>query len=161
MFSRNLEIFIIILLLREFMTWYMWQRACLYLLALPDCRYNVREGSAVISMDELQFAASQGECEALCDQVKHSIQLYAINTHFQIHSTVCLLILLHVFGYPCNQRLRDLQVFIQTYCSLMAYVQYLMWRLQVKWCYCTYVPVTAYVLHFLRFVDCASCYDSW
>jgi hypothetical protein len=22
-------------------------------------------------MDELQFAASQGECEALCDQVKH------------------------------------------------------------------------------------------
>ncbi|XP_021930316.1 uncharacterized protein LOC110834946 [Zootermopsis nevadensis] len=38
--------------------------------SLPDCRYNVREGSAVISMDELQFAASQGECEALCDQAR-------------------------------------------------------------------------------------------
>jgi len=50
-------------------------------------------------MDELQFAASQGECEALCDQVKHSIKLYAINIHFQIRSTVCLLILLHVVGY--------------------------------------------------------------
>ncbi|XP_033606986.1 uncharacterized protein LOC111863521 isoform X3 [Cryptotermes secundus] len=38
--------------------------------SLPDCRYNVREGTAVISMDELQFAASQGECEALCDQAR-------------------------------------------------------------------------------------------
>nr|CAD7262146.1 unnamed protein product [Timema shepardi] len=38
--------------------------------SLPDCRYNVRQGSAVISMDELQFAASQGECEALCDQAR-------------------------------------------------------------------------------------------
>ncbi|XP_069693489.1 uncharacterized protein [Periplaneta americana] len=38
--------------------------------SLPDCRYNVRSGSAVISMDELQFAASQGECEALCDQAR-------------------------------------------------------------------------------------------
>ncbi|XP_047103996.1 uncharacterized protein LOC124722900 [Schistocerca piceifrons] len=38
--------------------------------SLPDCRYNVREGSAVISMDELQFAANQAECEALCDQAR-------------------------------------------------------------------------------------------
>ncbi|CAG2054540.1 unnamed protein product, partial [Timema podura] len=38
--------------------------------SLPDCRYNVRQGSSVISMDELQFAASQGECEALCDQAR-------------------------------------------------------------------------------------------
>jgi hypothetical protein len=49
-------------------------------------------------MDELQFAASQGECAALCDQVKRSIQLYAINIRFQIRSTVCLLILLHVLA---------------------------------------------------------------
>lgn len=49
----------------------MWEVGCICFIALPDCRYNVREGSAVISMDELQFAASQGECEALCDQVKH------------------------------------------------------------------------------------------
>ncbi|XP_046406709.1 uncharacterized protein LOC124171575 isoform X1 [Ischnura elegans] len=36
--------------------------------SLPDCRYNIRSDSTVISMDELQFAASQAECEVLCDQ---------------------------------------------------------------------------------------------
>ena len=68
----------------------------------------MREGSAVISMDELQFAASQGECEALCDQVKHYIQLYAISVHFQIRSTVCLLILLHVLG-SCDRASRNVK----------------------------------------------------
>lgn len=38
--------------------------------ALPDCRYHPRPDNSVISMDELQFAASQGECEALCDQAR-------------------------------------------------------------------------------------------
>ncbi|KAK3908976.1 Protein let-653 [Frankliniella fusca] len=38
--------------------------------SLPDCRYNVRPGFSVVSMDELQFAASQSECEALCDQAR-------------------------------------------------------------------------------------------
>jgi PAN domain len=38
--------------------------------ALPDCRYHPRQDNSVISMDELQFAASQGECEALCDQAR-------------------------------------------------------------------------------------------
>jgi hypothetical protein len=28
-------------------------------------------------MDELQFAASQGECEALCDQVKNIFMKHA------------------------------------------------------------------------------------
>ncbi|XP_059489112.1 uncharacterized protein LOC132204551 isoform X2 [Neocloeon triangulifer] len=37
---------------------------------LPDCRYHPRPDNAVLSMDELQFAASQGECEALCDQAR-------------------------------------------------------------------------------------------
>jgi len=49
-------------------------------------------------MDELQFAASQGECEALCDQVKHNFHLYAISVHFRIRSTVCFLILRHVLA---------------------------------------------------------------
>jgi hypothetical protein len=36
---------------------------------LPDCRYTARQDVAVISMDELQFAASREDCQSLCDHV--------------------------------------------------------------------------------------------
>ena len=37
---------------------------------LPDCRYAGRpDGSLTVSMDQVEFAQSQGECESLCDQV--------------------------------------------------------------------------------------------
>lgn len=39
---------------------------------LPDCRYTSRQDVSVISMDELQFAASRDDCQSLCDQVRYS-----------------------------------------------------------------------------------------
>ncbi|XP_046464235.1 uncharacterized protein LOC124210016 isoform X1 [Daphnia pulex] len=38
---------------------------------LPDCRYAGRpDGSLTVSMDQVEFAQSQGECESLCDQAR-------------------------------------------------------------------------------------------
>ncbi|KAI9559609.1 hypothetical protein GHT06_013614 [Daphnia sinensis] len=38
---------------------------------LPDCRYAGRsDGSLSVSMDQVEFAQSQGECESLCDQAR-------------------------------------------------------------------------------------------
>lgn len=43
----------------------------LYISALPDCRYAARtDGSLAVSMDQVEFAQSQGECESLCDQAR-------------------------------------------------------------------------------------------
>ena len=37
--------------------------------ALPDCRYAIRNDINLVSLDQVEFAQSQGECESLCDQV--------------------------------------------------------------------------------------------
>ncbi|OXA52939.1 Plasminogen [Folsomia candida] len=37
---------------------------------LPDCRYTTRQDVSVISMDELQFAASREDCQSLCDHAR-------------------------------------------------------------------------------------------
>jgi len=50
-------------------------------------------------MDELQFAASQGECEALCDQVIHSIRLYATTFTFRFIA-LCAYSFCYMFWLP-------------------------------------------------------------
>lgn len=36
--------------------------------ALPDCRYVVQNDVMVVSMDSLEFANIQSDCESLCDK---------------------------------------------------------------------------------------------
>ena len=38
--------------------------------ALPDCRYMSRPDGHLMSMEQVEFAQSQGECESLCDQTR-------------------------------------------------------------------------------------------
>ena len=49
---------------------------------LPDCRYAGRpDGSLTVSMDQVEFAQSQGECESLCDQVILIVLLLAFSVN--------------------------------------------------------------------------------
>ncbi len=64
-------------------------------IALPDCRYTPRpDGILTISMDQVEFAQSQGECESLCDQV--SI-IFLLPFHFRIN----IQLLFIVFRQEC------------------------------------------------------------
>ncbi|KAK7068490.1 hypothetical protein SK128_019532, partial [Halocaridina rubra] len=38
---------------------------------LPDCRYDVQNDVMIISMDALEFAATQDDCESLCDKTRY------------------------------------------------------------------------------------------
>jgi len=46
---------------------------CYHQAELPDCRYTSRQDVSVISMDELQYAASREDCQTLCDLVSEKL----------------------------------------------------------------------------------------
>jgi hypothetical protein len=54
-------------------------------------------------MDELQFAASQGECEALCDQVKHVFETCKRCKLGKIYLNK------HEMGWKLHQSIRDVK----------------------------------------------------
>ncbi|CAG7728314.1 unnamed protein product [Allacma fusca] len=55
---------------------------------LPDCRYSSRQDVSVISMDDLQYAATREDCESLCD---HTRGFTCRSTSFAADKNFCYL----------------------------------------------------------------------